>query len=87
MCLTTFLGKASLGVNKEMNMTYGYQMTPAVFEKDEQIAKLTKQRDALLRALLPFTQANVTIRGEIIGIMREDINRAQITIASVRADQ
>ena len=57
---------------------------PANVFIDESIKKeldLLAQRDALLEALRPFSEATLTDAGHIIGLMREDFERARAAIA------
>ena len=53
----------------------------------EDVAKIAEQRDKLRDALKTFVSATITDTGQIIGLMREDFDKARAAAAAATGEQ
>ena len=53
----------------------------------EDVARIAKQRDELLEAMKTFVSATITDTGQIIGLMREDFDKARTAILKATGEQ
>ena len=53
----------------------------------EDVARIAKQRDELLEAMKTFVSATITDTGQIIGLMREDFDKARTAILKATGEK
>ena len=56
----------------------------ALFAMSAEIARLTAELEKCKEALRPFINATLTLDGKVIGLMREDFERASNAIDAAR---